>query len=505
MHVDPESHLQTAHLQEGLRERSVSGAFFTLLTQWLKFVLHLGSLYVLARILTPGDFGLIGMVTAVTGLILHFKDMGLSAATVQRDKVSHDQVSTLFWINVALSTTIMLIAAAISPLIARFYNEPRLTWITLALAGGFLISGLGMQHMAVLSRQMRFRALALIEVASQAAAVAAALLLAGLGAGYWALVGQQLVLATGIVAGAWLACGWRPGPPRRGAGVRPMIRFGGNLTGFGLVNYFARHLDDVLIGRFWGAGALGLYTKAYGLLLMPLNQVNFPVARIAIPTLSRLQDQLERHRRFYLKALRLIALATMPLVATMWVLSREVVLIVLGPQWTGAAELFSVMAVAAFVQPALNTSGWVYVSLGQANRMARWGALWALLYCASFVIGLPWGAWGVALAYTIAVYALALPGIWAALRFSAIGIGDFLQAVARPATLGLVIAAAGWAARRQLDEQGPWPTLLIAGAASLGAALALALLWPSLRRELLELRELWTDLKKGLGSGTTAG
>ena len=118
MHVDPESHLQTAHLQEGLRERSVSGAFFTLLTQWLKFVLHLGSLYVLARILTPGDFGLIGMVTAVTGLILHFKDMGLSAATVQRDKVSHDQVSTLFWINVALSSTIMLITAAISPLIA---------------------------------------------------------------------------------------------------------------------------------------------------------------------------------------------------------------------------------------------------------------------------------------------------------------------------------------------------------------------------------------------------
>ena len=162
MNADPESQLETAHLAVGLRRRSVSGAFFTLLTQWMKFVLHVGSLYVLARILTPGDFGLIGMVTAVTGLILHFKDMGLSMATVQRDKVSHAQVSTLFWINVALSGTIALVTALVAPLIARFYGEPRLTWIALALAGGIFVSGFALQHMALLSRQMRFRAIALV-------------------------------------------------------------------------------------------------------------------------------------------------------------------------------------------------------------------------------------------------------------------------------------------------------------------------------------------------------
>jgi PST family polysaccharide transporter len=498
MNADPENQLQTAHLQEGLRRRSVSGAFVTLLTQWLKFLLHVGSLYVLARILTPGDFGLIGMVTAVTGLILHFKDMGLSMATVQRDQVSHAQVSTLFWINVVLSGAIALITALVAPLIAKFYDEPRLTWIALALAGGIFVSGFALQHVALLSRQMRFRTLAVVEVTSQAAAVAAALILAVMGAGYWALVAQQLVLAGAFVAGVWIASPWRPGPPGRGSGVRPMLRFGGNLTGFGIVNYFARHLDDVLIGRVWGAESLGLYAKAYGLLLMPLRQINAPVSQIAVPTLSRLQDQPARFRRYYLEALRLIALACMPLIALLWVLSREIVLLVLGPQWTGAAELFSIMAVAAFVQPVLNTSGWVYVSLGQTGRMARWGALFALLYCLSFVAGLPWGARGVALAYTVAVYLLALPGMWAAFRFSPIRMATAGRAVVGPTVLGLAIATAGALARRWYGPGETWPLLLVSGGAAILAGLIVVAAWPRLRREVLGLRTLFAELKNGL-------
>jgi PST family polysaccharide transporter len=497
MSSDPDSYLETGHLQQDLRARSISGAAVTLTTQWVKFALHLGSLWVLARLLTPGDFGLFGMVVAITGFILLFKDLGLATATVQRAEVSHAQVSTLFWINIALSAAIMVVTMLAAPLIAWFYGDPRLIGITLALSCAFLLGGATVQHLALLSRQMRFRALAVVEIISYATAAAAALLAAFLGARYWALVVQQLTLAMAMTIGVWTACRWRPGRPVRRSGVRPLLRFGGNLTLFGVLNYFARHLDDVLIGRFWGAAALGFYTKAYSLLLLPLRQINAPVAQIAVPTLSRLQDQPDRYRRYYLNALRLIALATMPSIALLFVIAREVVYLVLGPQWNVAGELFSIMAVAAFVQPVLATGGWIYVSMGQANRMARWGGLFALLYCVSFGIGLPWGVRGVALAYSVAVWLLAVTSLWAAFRRSPVRVGAALGTVAPAAVMGLVVAATGWQIRRWLLPAHP---ALIVALCAIAAILVTALLvglWPALRRDLRGALGLFGELRAG--------
>jgi PST family polysaccharide transporter len=494
----PESLLQTGHLQRDLRARSVSGAAVTLVAQWTKFALHLGSLYILARVLTPGDFGLVGMVTAATGLIALVKDLGLSTATIQREEIRHHQVSTLFWVNAGLSTGIALLTAAAAPALARFYREPRLTGITVALACAIVLGGLALQHQALLSRQMRFSTLAGVEIVSQAIAAAGALLAAWLGAGYWALVLQQVLLSAVSLAGAWITCPWRPGRPVRGSGVRPLLRFGGNLTGFGIANYLARNLDDVLIGRQFGPGPLGLYSKAYGLLLMPLRQINTPLSHIAIPTLSRLQDQPERYCRYYLGSLGLVALITMPLIAWLFVVSREVVLFILGPQWIGASALFSIMAVTAFLQPVLHTAGWVYVSLGQADRMARWGTLFSGLHIASFVVGLPWGPEGVAVSYAVSVYLLAVPGLWAAYRRSPVGLRAAARAVSRPAKLGLVVGGAAGLARHGLGvSHAPAVVLLVSSAAAAAAAATLIAAWPGLRQEVRTLGALLADLRRG--------
>jgi PST family polysaccharide transporter len=500
MNSDPRSHLETVHLQEDLRSRSISGAFITLTTQSARFALQIASLWVLAHVLTPGDFGLYGMVVAVTGFILLFKDLGLSTATVQRAEVSHEQVSTLFWVNIALSVLIMAITMSIAPLISRFYDEPRLTAITLALACTFLLGGVTVQHLALLTRQMRFRALAVIEISGHAAGVAAALTAAFLGAGYWALVIQQAAGSLVMTAGVWIACDWRPRLPVLGSGIRPMLCFGGNLTVFGVVNYLARNLDNVLIGRVWGAESLGLYTRAYALLLTPLRQVNAPVAQIAVPGLSRLQDQPARYRRYYLNALRLIAMATMPPIALAFVLSREIVYLVLGPQWTVTGELFLILACAAFLQPVLNTSGWVYVSLGQTGRMARWGGAIALLYCVSFVIGIQWGVRGVALAYTVAVWVLAVPGMQAALSRSSVRLLDFFRTVAPSMTLGLAIAVTGLLVRRWVLPAPAWMVVAACSATAALTALALVAAWPSFRRDVNGLRELLAEIRAGLGS-----
>ncbi len=146
----------TEYLKADLKGRSVRGGAVTMAAQGIKFFLQIGSTVVLARLLTPEDFGLIAMVTAVTGFVMMFKDMGLSMATVQRAEIDHAQISTLFWINVVLSLAFMLLTATLAPAIAWFYSEPRLTWITLALAGAFIFSGFTVQHQALLRRQMNF-------------------------------------------------------------------------------------------------------------------------------------------------------------------------------------------------------------------------------------------------------------------------------------------------------------------------------------------------------------
>ncbi len=391
----------TEHLKADLKGRSVRGGAVTMAAQGAQFFLHLGSTVVLARLLTPQDYGLIGMVTAVTGFVAMFKDLGLSMATVQKSEINHGQISTLFWINVLLSFGVMLVTAALAPAIAWFYGEPRLTWITLALASAFIFGGLTVQHQALLRRNMRFGALAFIQIASMLAGIITAIIAAWCGLRYWALVLMQVAAAITNAIAVWVACPWCPGLPVRRSDVRKMLAFGGHLTGFSFLNYFARNLDNVLIGKVWGAQPLGFYSKAYGLLMFPLAQINTPVSAVAIPALSRLQDEEERYRNYYLKAISLIAFVTMPLVMFLIVMSSEVIHVLLGPQWSPVSRIFVFLGISALGQPIANTAGWLYISQGRTRDMFTWGMIGSSIIVAAIVAGLPWGAVGVAASYTI--------------------------------------------------------------------------------------------------------
>ena len=436
------SFFDTEHLKADLKGRSVRGGAVTIFAQGAIFFLRMGSTVVLARLLTPQDFGLIAMVTVITGFVMMFKDMGLSMATVQRDEVNHAQISTLFWINVGLSLAVMLVIATLAPAIALFYGEPRLTWITLALASTFIFGGFTIQHQALLRRQMCFGTLAIIEIVAMLNGVVAAILSAWYGAGYWALVIMQSVTAISIAMGVWIGCDWRPGWPKLGSGIRKMLAFGGNLTGCNVVNYFSRNLDNVLIGKFWGAGQLGLYSKAYGLLLLPMQQITGPITAVAIPSLSRLQNDPQQYRRYYLKAISLIAFVTMPGVMFMIIMSDEIIGLVLGQQWTGASRIFAVLGVAALIQPIMGTAGWLFVSTGRTDRMLRLGVVSAVCVLIAFAIGLPFGAVGVAMAYAICNIIFFVPFYWYSCATTPVNTVDMFRAVWRPALAGSAAAAA---------------------------------------------------------------
>jgi O-antigen/teichoic acid export membrane protein len=422
-------YFRTDHLKTNLGGRTARGGAVAITNQALKFIITLGATAVMARLLTPQDYGLIGMVAFVTGFVSTYKDLGLSAATIQKPEISFDQISTLFWVNVALSVGITLFTILIAPLVAWFYGEPRLTLITMVTALAFLISGVAVQHEALLRRQMRYFALATTGLLSMIAGYIVGIFMAWKGFSYWSLVGSQLAVVTTGTAITWAVCRWKPGRPKKDTGVGSMIRFGGNLTGFATINFFSRNLDNLLIGKFWGAQQLGLYSRAYQLMMLPIEQINEPITSVAVPSLSRLSDSPDDYRRAYLRMLEKIAFLTMPAVAVMIATSDWVVAIILGPQWSEVGKLLGILGVAALFQPIANTTGWLFVTQGRANDMFKTAIFGGPITMASIVVGLPWGAVGVATSYTVS-HILGIPLLyWYICRKGPVRAGDFYRSI----------------------------------------------------------------------------
>jgi PST family polysaccharide transporter len=488
---DPERYFCTNHLMTDLKGRSLRGGVVTVASQMCKFLLNMAAIVVLARLIAPEDFGLIAMVATVTNLVVVFKDMGLSMATVQRAEINHAQVSTLFWVNVVFSLAIALLIAALAPAIAWFYGEPRLTPITLVLASGLALSGLMVQHEALMRRQMQFTDLATLQIVSMLVGTGTAIVLALHGAGYWALVLKQLAEQITSTVGVWMMCGWRPGLPVRRSGVRSMLAFGSHLTGFNIVNYFARNLDNVLIGWRWGAQPLGLYDKAYQLLLLPIQQINTPFAAVATPALSRLVDSPERYRQTYLRILDKVAMLTMPGVAFMIVTSDWLVRVVLGSQWSDASRIFAWLGIAAFTQPVSNTTGWLFMTQSRTRDMLQWGLIGGFLSVASIIAGLPWGTVGVAASYSISGLVIRTPLLyWFVGRTGPVRTTDFYRTMLPHGCASVGVLLVLFAFRQWVQGSEPIIGLTIALAIAVGITLLVLAVIPAGRLALEDFKVL---------------
>lgn len=432
----------TDHLMGDLKTRSARGGAVTMATQGAKLVLQMGSTAVLARLLTPADFGLIAMVMVFTGFVAMFQDLGLSMATIQRKEINHGQVSTLFWVNVGLSGVLAIAGALLAPAVAWFYGEPELLKITIVISATLVFGGLGAQHVALLRRQMRYTALAVIEVVAMSTAVGTAFAMAGLGAGYWALVALPGVRALVLAILAFAINGWIPGLPRRGSGVMPMLKYGGNLTATNFLSYFNRQFDNLLIGSVWGASSLGLYSKAYGLLLLPLKQIDAPISSVAMSSLSRLQDDPDRYRSYFRKGIQTLMFGGMGIVGACFVAADAVIAVMLGPQWDEAVPIFKMLAPAALVGTTYAATTWAYLSLGQTGRQLRWRLVDSAVTLTALAVGVQYGAIGVAAAFSIAVVLLRPLEILYCYSKTPLEVSDFLRAAAAPATATVTVTAA---------------------------------------------------------------
>ncbi|HVZ82749.1 MAG TPA: lipopolysaccharide biosynthesis protein [Terracidiphilus sp.] len=406
------AHLETDHLLPDIGHRAVSGGVVTIAAQATRFALNFGAAAILARLLSPRDFGLVGMVLGITGLVDVFKELGLSIATIQRTTITQRQVSNLFWLNVVFSGFLTIFSASLSPLVAMFYRDPRVSGIMLALSCTFLLTGSTVQHQALLSRQMRFSALALIDVASAAIGFAVACWLAWRGFSYWALVIQQLVTAAFNLIFTWFASGWRPGMPTRDSSVLPMIRFGAHLSLADFLGQFSANCDNIVIGRFYGAAPLGLYTRANILLMRPLQQVLMPMSSVLNPVLSRLQDDPKRYRHSFLRAYDTLAVIVFSFSAMCFVLARPLVLVILGSKWDAVVPLFAAASLVALSVPFTFLGPWAYESQGRGQDQLRNHTITGAIAIAGYFAGLPWGPLGVIVATAIIGVAIRLPIIY---------------------------------------------------------------------------------------------
>lgn len=406
---ESERHFAADHLQANLKSRTVSSGFITAASQGIQFVLTVVSTMVLARLLTPRDFGLLAMVWTIIGFLRVFKDAGLSAATVQREGITHTQVSNLFWVNVAVGSFASVLVAVSAPIIAWFYREPRLVGITLALSSTFLLAGLAVQHMALLNRQMRFKTIAFIQVGSVLTGILVGVGMALLNFGYWSLVGLNLVTNLIALLLTWFASSWRPQPFKRHSGTRSLLHFGANLTAGSFFYSLSHSLDGLLIGRFCGAVPLGLYSRASGLLARPMEQLMAPIEAVFIPSFSRLQTQPDRYRQNFIRLYEGIALVSFFFTGMFFALAHPLTLVVLGRKWEHAAIIFSALSFAALMTPLTACASWLFTTQGRGKESFRSSIITSTMTAASFVAGLPFGPAGVAITYSASCLLIQIP------------------------------------------------------------------------------------------------
>ena len=491
-----EQHFATDHLLTNLRQRTISSGLISAVAQGAQFFLNLAYVMVLARLLVPQDFGLFAMVTTVMGFLRIFQDAGLSMATVQRQEITYAQVSNLFWVNVAVGGVATLFVASSAPAIAWFYREPRLVSMTLVLSITFVLTSSAVQHIALLNRQMRFGVIAIIDVVSMLAGYLTGIALALSEYGYWALVFAYVVQVTIRLVLAWSMSRWRPRLPSRNTQTWHLLSFGANVTAASLMYEFARGADSLLIGRFFGAAAIGLYSRGSILLMRPVQQFIIPINAVFVPALSRIQSQHDRYRRTFLQVFEAIALVDFLLTGLFLALSYPLTLAVLGPKWEGAIVIFAGFTMAALACPLFAASAWLFASQGRGKDWVLTSAIMSGVTLCSFLAGLPFGPAGVAIFYSASCVLIQLPFVYyIAGRRGPVSRKDLWTGSLRHLPVWGVVCGTAWLARTFVLDANPWMQLFLCGPVALLAGGAYIALSSPSRRVAVNVFSIVRDLK----------
>jgi polysaccharide transporter, PST family len=428
----------------GHSKSSLRGGVFSIVSRLGNVIVQLVSTVWVFRLLSVQDVGLVGMVASLTGFAPVLMDLGTRDAAVQKEKITRNEVSALFWLTVGIGAAISILIASCSTLIASFNNEPRLVDIALVSSISFVISAASCQHTALLRRAMMFRELAALEVGANVLGAAGSIAMAMSGMGYWSLVVKPIFQACFTLVGVLWFCRWMPGMPRFTDGVKEMLKFGLHVTGFTMVDYVGKSADQIAIGHQrggeLGAEDLGYYRKAFFIYDNALGLLSVCLHSVAVASLSKLRDNLPELRRSWAVALSTLAFYGMAAFAILAVTGEDCVVLLVGEKWLFAGLIVNILALRGIPHCVERTLGWLHVPAGRADRWARWGVIGTVAHLLVLPLGLPFGALGVATAYTSIMYVLFVPAIAYAGQPLGIGAKDVIRVVG-PQLVGALVTA----------------------------------------------------------------
>jgi PST family polysaccharide transporter len=409
-------------MDSDLRGRTITGVSWSALSQVLNQSFTFAISIVLARILGPAAYGLIGMITIFTGFAAVFGDLALGAAIIQRKELEERHLNAAFWANVAMGATLTIVMVALAPVVAWFYDAPELLMLAAVIALKYVIDSLSVVQISLLNREMRFKTLAGVHIGSTIVSGLMGLGMALYGMGPWSLVAQTLGTSVMTLAVSWHMGHWRPRFLFELGACKELFGFSAYVLGFDIVNYWARTLDQLLIGRFVGPAALGIYSRAYSLMIMPLTQVSRVVGRVMFPALSSIQDDKPRVKSVYLKSISVIGLITFPMMTGLFAVSDHFVLALLGDKWAEVIPVFKIFCWVGLIQSISTTVGWIYLSQARTDLYFTMGLIGSAVAILSFIIGIHWGIMGVAWAYSVVMLVLwypfwSIPGRLIGLKF----------------------------------------------------------------------------------------
>ena len=449
----------------------VKGAGLSAVSRFGTQVLTIAATAVVARLVPPRAYGLMGMAGVVIGFAGLFRDLGTASAIVQRRDIDEGLLTSVFWLNIWMGVAVTGACWLAAPWAALFYREPAILGILRALSVAFLIMSLASVHGALLSRHLQFGRIAMVELVAGVAGLAAAVTGALLGAGVWSLV--MNLLANSVVSTLALiwARPWRPRLHFSWVEIRSISGFGLNLSASNIVNYFARNADNMLVGKYLGAAPLGFYGLAYNFMLFPLQAVGLTLGRVLFPAFAAMQSDHERLRQAYLRSSAAIAFFTFPLMAGATVLAPEVIAVFLGPHWGPAVPVLRILAPVGLLQSLTTITGQIYLATGSTGAMFRWGTLFSAVLVVGFIAGLPWGIIGVAAIYAVLSALLLIPNLAIPFRLISLPLTALWKSIQLIAVSTAAMTAAVAALRWVLVFQLKTPPLVTFGTcAVLGAA-----------------------------------
>lgn len=454
---------------------------------------------VLARILSPEEFGLVAMITVITSFATIFAEMGFSAALIQKQDIQQNELSSVFWLNVAAGIGLTGIFVAGAPLIARFYDEPILLPLTILIAANFTVGSLTIVQKTIRTKKLDFRSLSIADITAEILSGTVAIFLAYMGAGVWSLAIRSVLLTTIVSIILWRLGGWRPAFIFEWKALKNLFGFSLNHLGTQLLNYWVQNLDYLLIGRTIGPQPLGIYRNAYTVMLLPLANVSRVISRVMFPSLALIQDDKARVRHLFLRMTRTIALVTFPMMVGLFVVSEPFVLAVFGDQWSPMIPVLRVFCLTGLLKSVGTLTGNLYLSQGRSDLQLRVGLLVHTIAMISIVIGLQWGILGVAIGLTVATILNSYPSLYYAGRLVNLTFWQVWRTLLNVLFVALVMGVGVWAIGFFLTEEWPhWLQLaaqIVAGVTLYGVMLHLFRV-----RAYVEARDLFTAQVRQLRS-----